>query len=151
MKGFGSLIRILIRYKKIKEKKEKINMKKRIFVTTMAVTIFTLSTMTTALAHGHGHGGGHHGGYYGNTTTYTVPNTTVPETTYEYSVPAQTLVTPLVSTICGVDGCAILGVHSHDNCNLVTHYYGDGHDYHNYYDHYYGDGHGYHHIGEIHH
>ena len=30
---------------------------KRIFVTTMAVTIFTLSTMTTALAHGHGHGG----------------------------------------------------------------------------------------------
>lgn len=121
-------------------------MKKRIFVTTMAVTIFTLSTMTTALAHGHGHGG-----YYGNTTTYTVPNTTVPETTYEYSVPAQTLATPLVSTICGVDGCAILGVHSHDNCNLVTHYYGDGHDYHNYYDHYYGDGHGYHHIGEIHH
>ena len=80
-----------------------------------------------------------------------MPNTTVPETTYEYSVPAQTLATPLVSTICGVDGCAILGVHSHDNCNLVTHYYGDGHDYHNYYDHYYGDGHGYHHIGEIHH
>ncbi len=144
MKGLLVMIRILIRRaNKINQfKKERLIIMRKRIVTTLAVALFTISAASTALAHGHGHSGGHHGGYnYGY-------GYTVPDTTYTAPAPAVENTVPLVSAVCDVEGCMILGGHMHDDCNVVTHYYGDGHSYHNYYDHYYGDGHAYHHLGE---
>lgn len=33
-------------------------------------------------------------------------------------------------SMCGVEGCNIMGMHDHNGAYYYGHYYGDGHDYH---------------------
>ncbi len=109
---------------------------KKVLSTIAVMGLVIAATSTTAYAHGHG--GSHHSSGRSQ-VAYTAPAPV-------YTAPAQTTTStiPLVAAVCGAEGCAIIGEHTHDNVNIVTHYYGDGHDYHDEYDHYYGDGHDYH-------